>query len=134
MFYASANPQTSVALPVGRGRADSKLAAPTASTPRIDAFNRLEWSVVVLARGDRLATLSDPGRFTKAVGKFFGLETSTKLANERLEALRRISVLAWHYGFSLPSNEIDRFTAAGFTRYQYEIMQAGIAQDRGSTN
>lgn len=130
MSYAYAIEQPADGVPVELPRAISTRSTPPASAPRIEDFNRLEWSVIVLARGDRLSTLDEPGRFAKALRKFLGVEMNMKLASKRLEALRRMSVLAWHRGSSLPSSEIAGFQAAGFTLDQYAILQAGIARER----
>ena len=43
-----------------------------------------------------------------------------------LEALRRIAVLSWHHGYSVPSNEVRAFLAAGYTPDQYELMVDSI--------
>ena len=38
-----------------------------------------------------------------------------ELANERLEALRRMAVLTWHFGFTVPGDDVADFISAGFT-------------------
>jgi hypothetical protein len=52
------------------------------------------------------------------------------LANERLEVLRRIAVLAWHYRWNVPKSELAQFLAAGFNSDQYELVQNSIGQAR----
>jgi hypothetical protein len=85
-------------------------------------FTPLEWSVIRLARLDGLSTLREPGR----VGRFFrwliGRTGNPKLANERLEALRKIAVLSWHFGFSVPGQDVADFLSDGFTPDQYELL------------
>jgi hypothetical protein len=96
---------------------------PDAPAPR---FSLLEWSVIQLARVDGLSTLREPGRLARFFGWLVGLGGNPKLANPRLEALRRIAVLSWHYGFSVPGDDVADFLAAGFTPEQYELMVHSI--------
>ena len=49
------------------------------------------------------------------------------LADDRLEALRRIAVLGWHHGYSVPSHEVARFLRAGYSHGQYELMMDSIS-------
>ena len=99
---------------------------PDAPAPR---FSLLEWSVIQLARVDGLSTLREPGRLARFFGWLVGLGGNPKLANPRLEALRRIAVLSWHYGFSVPGDDVADFLAAGFTAEQYELMVHSIRAD-----
>ena len=60
-----------------------------------DKLSALEWSVVALARGDRLSSLQAPGKFSTFLKRLFeGERPSPAFADKRLEALRRVSVLA----------------------------------------
>lgn len=105
---------------------DAEIAAParTGLTP-------LEWSVVALARRDRLSSLRRPGRLAVALGAVFGARRrSPHLADPRLEALRRIAVLSWHRGFSISTRELKAFLSAGFSIDQYETMLASIGVAR----
>lgn len=99
------------------------------SGERID-FSALEWTVIVMARRDRLSSLKEPGPIARAFGGLFGLGRQSMLADPHLEALRRIAVHAWHRGYKLPVSEIKRFLAAGFSTGQYETLLAGIATKR----
>ena len=90
------------------------------------AFAELEWSVIQLARVDGLSTLREPGRLGRFFNWLAGLRGNPKLANQRLEALRRIAVLSWHYGFSVPGDDVADFIAAGFTTEQYELLVHSI--------
>lgn len=89
----------------------------------------LEWSVVALSRRDPLSSLREPGRAALALRSLFR-HTNLKLADERLEALRRLAVLTWHHSFTVPAREIEAFLAAGFTKAQYEAVAASIATAR----
>ena len=37
-----------------------------------------------------------------------------------------MAVLSWHHGYSVPSNEVRAFLAAGYTPDQYELMVDSI--------
>lgn len=95
-------------------------------------LSALEWAVVALAEGDRLSTLRTPGRLAMALGALFGAGHNPRLADPRLEALRRIAVLSWHHGYVVPSREVSDFLAAGFTPAQYELMVDSVSAARAS--
>lgn len=97
------------------------------------AFSGLEWSVIALARRDRVASLREPGRVAIALRRLFGTGRPSRLADGRLEALRRIAVLAWHHGYALPTSELRAFLQAGFSSGHYEMLQASIARGRTTT-
>ena len=101
----------------------------TAADTRNAAASRLsalEWSVVALARRDSLSSLRAPGRLSTAMATLFR-QSNPRLADGKLEALRRMAVLAWHYSFQVPASELRAFFDAGFTVGQYETMMASIA-------
>lgn len=96
----------------------------------VSAFSALEWSVIALAQRDRLASLRRPGRIATALGSLFGAWQNPRLADSRLEALRRIAVLAWHKSYAVPVSELRAFLAAGFSAEHYEMLQASISRGR----
>jgi hypothetical protein len=102
------------------------------SAATIPAFSGLEWSVIALAQRDRVASLREPGRIATALRVVFGTSRPGRLADSRLEALRRIAVLAWHHGYSVPVSELRAFFAAGFSKDQYEMLQTSIGRGRPS--
>ena len=106
------------------------LPAPLAAPARKPDFSPLEWSIIRLARVDGLSTLRSPGPLRRLFNWIIGRTRSPKLANERLEALRRISVLSWHFGFSVPGEDVADFLSAGFTPDQYELLVSTV---RGAT-
>jgi len=113
------------------------LPAPKSATPRpsVEAEPRLsalEWSIVAMAERDSVASLREPGRLASALSSLFGVRRPNRLANERLEALRRISVLAWRHHWNVAKSELKQFLEAGFTLDQYELIQASIGQARAS--
>ena len=98
-------------------------------------LSALEWQVVALAQNDRLSSLEDPGRISIALGTIFGgRRPNPRLADPKLETLRRISVLAWHRGYTLPPSELEAFHEAGFTLDQLETLLASISRGRAAFN
>ena len=79
------------------GAAAAKAAAapivPQADPVPVQAgLSPLEWSVVAIARNERLGSLRQPGRVMAALGSLFGARPRLPLADPKLEALRRLSV------------------------------------------
>jgi hypothetical protein len=102
---------------------------PETAAPQLSA---LEWSVVAVARKDSLASLREPGRLGMAMAALFGARQNPKLTDPRLEALRRLAVLAWHHGYTLPVSEIRAFMKAGFSADQFETLLASISRGRAA--
>jgi hypothetical protein len=88
-------------------------------------FSPLEWSIIRLARIDRLWTIRTAGRLRRFWNWFVG-RGNPELANPKLEALRRIAVLTWHFGFTVPGEDVSEFISAGFSPDQYELMAGSI--------
>ncbi|WP_019515713.1 hypothetical protein [Sphingomonas sp. Mn802worker] len=93
-------------------------------------LSALEWSVVAIARNDRLSSLRQPSRISVAMGGLFGSRHNPRLADSKLEALRRMAVLSWHHGYTVPSSALTAFTDAGYTMAQYETLLGSIASAR----
>lgn len=112
--------------------ADALLAPPMPVTPPA-RLSALEWLVVAIARRDRPPSLRRSGRFLRAVQGLFSRPASP-LADDKLEALRRMAVLTWRHGVTVPPSEVDAFLAAGFSRDQYQAMveSIGVARDTPS--
>ena len=89
-------------------------------------FNPLEWSVIRDARTDGVSTLRPAGRIRRFFSWLMGRAGGPELANERLESLRRMAVLSWHYGFTVPGEDVASFISAGFSPDQYELMVTSI--------
>ena len=100
------------------------------ASPAKPIFSGLEWSVIALAQRDRIASLRKPGRIATALRAVFGTPRPGQLADGRLEALRRIAVLAWHRGYAVPVSELRAFLGAGFSTDHYEMLQTSIARAR----
>lgn len=91
-------------------------------------LSALEWSVVALAEQDRVSSLRAPSRIWSALNSLFGTSPATPLANARLEALRRVAVLAWRNRWNVPKSELGAFVAKGFSLDQYELLQTSIGK------
>lgn len=124
-FDEHGNALLSSARDLGRAAA----ATPPAPAPGHTALSALEWAVVRVARRDRLSTLARPGRISEWMRRLARLP-NPRLADPRLEALRRMAVLTWRYGFTVPGRDVTAFLDAGFTPDQYEALAAGIGAAR----
>jgi hypothetical protein len=98
------------------------------------SLSPLEWSVVALAQRDRLSSIGRPGPVALAMGRLFGSRRNPDLADSRLEALRRLAVIAWHRGYAIATSEIRAFLSAGFSMAQYELVLASISRGRDALN
>lgn len=110
------------ALPGGGG---AGIFASVTDTPKKTAarFSALEWSVIALAERDGLASLAEPGRISAAMGALFGFRTdSPRLADQRLEALRRAVVLIRHKSGPLSPDGATDFLMAGFVPAQLDLL------------
>lgn len=103
-------------------------ADPVASEPA--SLSSLEWLAVAVSRRDSLSSLREPGRLGTALRSVFGVNRDSRLADPRLEALRRMAVLSRHYGYTVPSHEVKAFLAAGFDAGQYELIVDSIGAER----
>ena len=110
--------------------------APPASAPlrpRLRAvaagasFSDLEWSIVAMAERDGLASLRQPNRFWSLVRRIFGIRPANRLANDRLEMLRRVAVLLWRGKQDVAQSEMPAFLAAGFSPAHFGQLQQRIA-------
>lgn len=100
--------------------------APKAQNPA--GFSALEWSVVMLARHDRPSSLREPGRVAKILAALFGSGVNRRLADPKLEALRRMAVLTWHHSYSVPKAELKAFFDAGYSPDHYELLGKRVAE------
>lgn len=107
------------------------LVLPLRAAPKPDpvvervGFSPLEWSIVRLARMDRLWTIRPLGPLRRLWNWLTG-RGNPQLASERLEALRRMAVLSWNFGFTVPGRDVADFLAAGFTTDQYELLVSSV--------
>jgi hypothetical protein len=105
------------------------------ATAQVDAdlsqarLTDLEWSVVAIARNDSRSSLRQPGRSAAVLRLLFD-KPNPRLADDRLEALRRLAVLAWLDGPEVHPDEVGIFLSAGFTREQFETICTSIGAAR----
>ena len=123
--------------PISALRSQSNLSAGTEITQMVGTsatlparLSALEWSVVAMAERYSLSSIREPSRFISALNAVYGIRRTNRLANESLEALRRIAILAWHHGWNVPKSELASFLEAGFSVDQFELIQNSIGQAR----
>ncbi len=96
-----------------------------AMAPAEPEFSALEWSVIRFARLDKLWTIRAAGRVRRFWKWVLG-RGNPELADPKLEALRRMAVLTWHFGFTVHGDDVAEFLSAGFSPDQYELMAGSI--------
>lgn len=111
------------------GSFDLDTAMPSAAA-HAARFTPVEARVIALADSDRLESVSGRSRFGRLIDAVFGIRRSNPLADPRLEALRRFTVLARLSDGRLPTAEIERFVAAGFSAAQARALQVRAATAR----
>ncbi len=93
-------------------------------------LNLREWSVAYLARNDSLSSIRPQSRLGRVFRAIFGIKLPNPLSDSRLEALRRIAVMSWRFGYNVAPSEISEFLAAGFSELQYEALLKRIHAER----
>ena len=93
-------------------------------------FTRTEWQVIVLAQRDGLSSLYPPTRLARWMGVLFGEGANPRLADPRLETLRRLSVQAWQDSYAVPISAIKAVKEAGFSGDQVELLLASVSNAR----
>lgn len=84
------------------------------SAEPVQVLSTLEQRIVALARGDGLETLRPQRKRGWLARLILGpTPPSAMLANEQLEALRRLAVRTWHHGYTLPVSALKEASAAG---------------------
>lgn len=113
------------ALPASRPFAGTRIA-------RFDeALSALERRVVEMARVDDLGSLRPPRKRGWLARLILGpTPASSELANERLEALRRLAVHGWHEGYRLPASAMKEAQEAGYSEQQVGAVIDFIALSR----
>jgi len=97
----------------------------------LDLLNDLERRIVELARGDGLVSLRPRRKRSWLTRLVFGPQApSPVLANERLEALRRLAVLTWHHGYQLPVSALREAQQAGYSEAQVGAVIDMVARLR----
>jgi hypothetical protein len=93
----------------------------------VTEFSTLEWTTILLARRDGVSSLARPGRVARFLGRLFGIDAKSRLADGKLEALRRFAVFSWQHGYNVPKSELGAFKDAGYSALQAETLLASVA-------
>lgn len=96
------------------------------------SFTDLEWRVIDTARSDGPRSIKSDGRLTRFLRNFFGLPMTRKLANDKLEALRRFCVRAWFWDL-IRSRDVRALIEAGYTSGDIFQILAHVTGYRGFT-
>ncbi|MBO9725379.1 MAG: hypothetical protein J7530_13460 [Novosphingobium sp.] len=103
-------------------------AAPVAANEPLSRFER---RIVELAREDGLDTLKPQRKRGWFARLIFGPQPpSPMLANEQLEALRRLAVQAWHHGYTLPASVMKEARVAGHSEAKIGAVIDFIGRSR----
>lgn len=96
-----------------------------------EALTSLEHRVIELARRDGLETLHAPRKRGWFARLILGPQpASPMLANERLEALRKLAVQVWHKGYLMPPSALNEAHAAGFSEDEIGAVVDTIGRTR----
>jgi len=90
----------------------------------------LDWAVVAIARTEKRHSTEPEGRLTRFLMRFFGLPMAPALASERLEALRRFCVQAWHRDV-IRRQDVSALVQAGYATSDATRILVHIAGCRG---
>ena len=96
------------------------------------SLTHLDWRVVAIARSDGPRSINPDRRCTQIMQNLLGLPVARKLANEKLEALRRFCVRAWFWDL-IRTGDVRAFMEAGYTRVDVLQILAHVASFRGFT-
>ena len=95
------------------------------------SLTECEWQIVEMALKDRPRSLNPDGRFARFIQCFFGIRIARKLANEKLEAVRRFCVRAWYWNI-IRTKDLWMLTDADYpTGVVFQIL-AHIADRRAA--
>jgi hypothetical protein len=92
----------------------------------------LDWFVVEAARTGSLFSLNPDNLVARLARGLFGVSLTNSLADKKLEALRRLSVRAWHWDF-IRNKDIRAFIEAGYSRIDLLEILSHIGLARGLT-
>ncbi|MBA2934092.1 hypothetical protein HZF05_08260 [Sphingomonas sp. CGMCC 1.13654] len=100
---------------------------PIAARPLLQ---RVERDVLLASRHDRVSSLEGRTPLRRWICRLFGFEVANRLADPRLEALRRFVVLFRRRGERLPAAEQARLVAAGFLPLQIAEVRRLVEAER----
>lgn len=106
-------------------------ALPAAIVHPVEALTTLERRIIALARGDGLPSLKPQRKRGWLLRLILGpTPPSAMLANEQLEALRRLAVRAWHHGYTLPVSALREAREAGYSEAKIGAVIDTIGRER----
>ncbi len=91
-------------------------------------LSALEQSVVALAQFDPLSTTRAPGPLMRLLRGAFGIEPPNRLANKRLEVLRRYSVILRERSGRPEPCEVEAMKESGFSEAKIREVDFLIAR------
>ncbi|WP_285017566.1 hypothetical protein [Novosphingobium sp. fls2-241-R2A-195] len=104
--------------------------APSAKTPG-EPLTLTERRILALARTDGMQSLKPQRKRGWLARLILGpTPPSPMLANERLEALRRLAVRAWHHGYTLPVSALKEARDAGYSEAKIGAVIDTIGRTR----
>lgn len=115
---------------VGTAHRPTSVAPVRAESGTATEFTSLQRQVIRLARNDSVSSLREETKLGEFLRAIFGWDRTRPLADPALEALRRIAVMSWHYGYNVHPDEIEAFLAAGYSIDHYEALLDHIGQAR----
>jgi len=98
--------------------------------PASPLVQRVERDVLLASRHDRPSSLRRTGLIGRWSNRLFGFEEVNRLADPRLEALRRFAVLLRRRAEHLPASEEARILAAGFSPAEVAEIRRLIESER----
>ncbi|GAA0316971.1 hypothetical protein GCM10009087_29200 [Sphingomonas oligophenolica] len=93
--------------------------------PGLALFSPLERIVIETSLHDGLSSLGEPGIWRRRLHHLFGVRRKTRLADPRLETLRRVAVLLRH-GVEPGAGEANLYAESGFTIAQYQALRSAL--------
>lgn len=101
-----------------------------AARPQVEAItlSPLERTTVLLSMHDGRCSLVQSKRFDRVVGALFGISRPSRLADVRLEALRRYAVLLRLEGDAIDPAEAATLREVGFSESQLVAIRVLLAQ------
>lgn len=106
-------------------------ALPTQTSHTVETLTAIEHRIVALARDDGMQSLKPQRKRGWLARLILGPNPpSPTLANEQLEALRRLAVRAWHHGYTLPVSALKDARDAGYSEAKIGAVIDTIGRSR----
>lgn len=93
-------------------------------------LTEVEWRVIEMALSDGPRSMNPDGRIARFMKFVFGISIAQKLANEKLEALRRFCVHAWFWNL-IRTKDLWMLLDAGYPSVAVVQILAHIGGRRG---